>query len=450
MTYTDLDTTEETGVVKLGDIQRIHFIGIGGIGMSALARFFLHEKKVVSGSDRAPSAITDALVTEGVTFFPTQVGSNITNDIELIVYTEAMAKDQEEMAAAAALGAPMMNYFEALGLVANEYYLIAIAGAHGKTTTTAMLTDILEEASYDPTAIIGSLRSKTGSNFRAGKSKYAVVEACEYKRDFLHLKPDVLVITNVEYEHVDYYRDLADVQDAFRTLARSVPHDGFIIADTSDKSIAPVLEGVEAEVVDYRPRLDLTLALHQPGLHNRMNAAAATAAARSIGIDAEICKSALENFAGTWRRFEYKGTFMTDDRGAIPVFDDYAHHPTEIAATIAGVRDQYPNRHLTVVFQSHTYTRTHELFADFVTALAKADAVYFLPIYAAREENISGVTSEQLAAALKKKKVKAEVFETHGGAAERVKETVPQGGIVVVMGAGDVTHVARLLTTATI
>lgn len=432
--------------MKLSDFNRIHFIGIGGIGMSALARFFLHEKKQVSGSDRAPSAITEALEREGVAFFSSQVATNITPDIEVVVYTEAMAQDHEEMVAARALGVPMVNYFEALGMVANEYYLIAVAGAHGKTTTTAMLADILEEASYDPTVIVGSLRAKTGSNFRPGKSKYAVVEACEYRRDFLHLKPNVLVITNVEYEHVDYYRDLADVQDAFRTLARSVPHDGFIIADTSDKNIIPVLEGVEATVVDYRARLDLTLELHQPGMHNRLNAAAATAAARSVGIDAETCKNALENFSGTWRRFEYKGTFMTDDRGAIPVFDDYAHHPTEIAATIAGVRDQYPNRPLTVVFQSHTYSRTNELFTDFVKALAKADTVYLLPIYAAREENTSGVTSEQLAEALKKKKVPVEVFETHGGAAERVKETIPQGGVVVVMGAGDVTHVAHLLT----
>lgn len=437
-------------MTRINDFTRIHFIGIGGIGMSALARFFLHEKKQVSGSDRAPSAITDALGKEGVTFFPSQVAANITPDIEIVVYTEAMAKDQEEMVAAAARGVPMVNYFEALGMVANEYYLIAVAGAHGKTTTTAMLADILEEASYDPTVIVGSLRAKTGSNFRSGKSKYAVVEACEYKRDFLHLKPNVLVITNVEYEHVDYYKNLADVQDAFRTLAMAVPHDGFIIADTSDKNIAPIIEGVEATVFDYRPKIDLALDLHQPGMHNRLNAAAATAAARSIGIDAETCVAALENFRGTWRRFEYKGTFLAAERGAIPVFDDYAHHPTEIKATIAGVREQYPGRHLTVVFQSHTYSRTHELFADFVTALAQAETVYLLPIYAAREENTFGVTSEQISEALKKQKVSTEVFTTHGGAAERVKETIPRGGIVVVMGAGDVTAVADILIKNTV
>lgn len=430
---------------SLSELSRVHFIGVGGIGMSALARFFLHEKKQVSGSDRTLSAITQKLAEEGAIIYEGQVAENITPDIELVVYTEAMSPSHEEMRAAKALGVPMVNYFEALGVVANPYYLIAVAGAHGKTTTTAMLTDVLEEAGLDPTAIIGSLRSKTGSNFRPGKTKYAVVEACEYRRDFLHLKPEVLVITNIEHEHVDYYADLAAVQDAFAVLARSVPETGYIITDTASETIKPVLEGVVAKIVDYRQFLDLSLSLHQPGLHNRLNAAAALATAKILGVDMSEAKTALENFAGTWRRFEYKGTFINDG-GAIPVFDDYGHHPTEVAATIAGTREQYPNRHLTVVFQSHTYSRTHELFADFVTALAKADQVYLLPIYAAREENTFGVTSEQLAEKLVAAGTPTEVFQTHGGVAEAVKERTPQGGVVVVMGAGDVTEVATLLT----
>ncbi len=425
---------------------RIHFIGIGGIGMSALARFFVHEKKAVSGSDRSPSAITEKLQSEGVTFYEGQVASNITSDIELIVYTEAMSHEQEEMVAAKALGVPMVNYFEALGMVANPYYLIAIAGAHGKTTTTAMVTDVLEETGLDPTAIIGSLRSKTGSNFRPGKSKYAVVEACEYRRDFLHLRPEVLVITNIEYEHVDYYKDLADVQDAFRTIALTVPETGFVIADTTSPTVAPILKDIKATIVDYREFFDINLTLHKPGMHNRLNAAAALAVASVLGVEESEAKTALENFAGTWRRFEYKGTFLAGENGAIPVFDDYGHHPTEIMATLEGAREMYSGRHITLVFQSHTYSRTHELFADFVQALAKADSVFMLPIYAAREENTYGVTSEQLAEALHKEGKMAEVFETHGGLAERVKESVPQGGVVVVMGAGDVTKVADLLT----
>lgn len=434
--------------MNLSNFKRIHFIGVGGIGMSALARFFLHEKKMVQGSDRSPSKITETLKTEGANVLPGHNADYITDDLDLVIYTEAVNPTTEgyvELQAARDKNIPTVNYFEALGAVANPYYLIAVAGAHGKTTTTAMLTDVLEEGGLDPTAIIGSLRSKTGSNFRAGSSKYAVVEACEYKRDFLHLKPEVLVITNIEHEHVDYYKDLADVQDAFRTIALSVPETGFIITDTSSPTIKPVLDGVVATVVDYRKYLDLTLSLHQPGMHNRLNAAAARTVAATLGIDDAETKTALENFAGTWRRFEYKGTFINEG-GAIPVFDDYGHHPTEVAATIAGTREQYPNRHLTLVFQSHTYSRTHELFADFVTALSKADRVYLLPIYAAREENTYGVTSEQLAEKLNLAGVPTEVLQTNGGAAEAVRANTPQGGVVLVMGAGDVTEVASLLT----
>ncbi len=429
-------------------ITNIHFIGIGGIGMSALARLFLHDGKIVSGSDRASSAITDALVHEGVHFFPTQVAENLSKGSDpllpdLVVYTEAMAHDHPEMVAARDLGVPMVNYFEALGMVANEYYLIAVAGSHGKSTTTSMVADILEEAGLDPTVIVGTLRSKSKSNYRAGKSKYVVVEACEYKRDFLYLKPDVLVITNIDYEHVDYYKDLSDVQSAFATLAQAVPEDGAIIAATTDTNILPVLQGVSANVVDYTKSLDLTIKLRQPGLHNRMNAAAARAVGEFLQIESGVINEALENFAGTWRRFEYKG-----DVKNTPVYDDYAHHPTEVRASLAGARELYPNRKLIIITQTHTYSRTHELFTDFVEAYTKADQVYLLPIYAAREENVSGVTSEQLAAAIVAKGTPAVVMQTPAGIAQTVRESLDElePAVIVIMGAGDVTNVASELT----
>jgi UDP-N-acetylmuramate--alanine ligase len=435
-------------VINVSAVQRIHFIGIGGIGMSALVRFFLHEGKQVSGSDRVASAITDALVAEGVQFFPTQSAENISKGSdpllpEMVVYTEAMSADHPEMVAARALGVPMVNYFGALGLVANEYYLIAVAGSHGKTTTTAMITDVLEEAGLDPTAIIGSLRSKTGSNFRPGKSKYAVVEACEYKRDFLSLKPDILVITNVEYEHVDYYKDLADVQSAFHEMAMNVPEGGVIITAATDAAIAPLLVGVSATVIDYTKSLDLVIPLRQPGLHTRLDAAAATAVAGFLGIERGVSDTALEHFAGTWRRFEYKGEVK-----GTPIYDDYGHHPTEIRVTMAGARELYPNRKLIVVTQTHTYSRTAELFDDFVTAYVNADQVYLLPIYAAREENVSGVTSEQLAAAINEKGAPALVMQTAAGIAKAVSESLSESepAVVLIMGAGDVTAVATLLT----
>lgn len=431
--------------------RHIHFIGIGGIGMSALARFYVHDGAVVTGSDRASSIVTEGLEALGVKVFYEQSASNVTPDIEMVVYTEAMTQDHPEMVAGRMLEVPMVNYFEALGQVANEYYLIAIAGSHGKTTTTAMITDILEEAGLDPTAVIGSLRSKTKSNFRAGKSKYAVVEACEYKRDFLHLKPDVLVITNLEYEHVDYYKSLADVQDAFRSFALQVKDGGVIVTNTTDPNIALVIndlkyDGHGATVIDYRAELDLTLSLRQPGLHNRQNAAAAKAVALYLGVESSVADTALMNFAGTWRRFEYKGDVIPVMGGRVPVYDDYGHHPTELRATFVATRELYPASRLVVVFQSHTYSRTNELFADFIEALTLANEVYLLPIYPAREENIWGVSSEKIADDLKRQGTSAELFQTPQAIATHLKETVHDGDVIVVIGAGAVTEVANLLT----
>lgn len=420
-------------------------IGIGGIGMSGLARLFLHEKKVVSGSDVRESANTSRLEEEGVRVTYTQDGTIIYDSeekIDLVVYTEAVRANNPELVAAREKGIPTMNYFDALGMAANEYYLIAVSGTHGKTTTTAMLIDILEEASYDPTAIVGSLRSKTGTNFRAGKSKYFVVEACEYRRDFLSLQPDVLIITNIEHEHVDYYKDLASVQEAFREFALKVPENGAIIANVTDPNVTPVLAGLPCAVMDYRQALDLSLQLRLPGLHNRMNAAAASSAARFIGIEQSVINGALENFAGTARRFEYKG-----DCNNAPVYDDYAHHPTEIAASIAGARELYSDKKLTVAFQPHTFSRTTELFDDFVAELSKADRIFLVPVYAARKEEGSEIKdSEDIVAALHSQGKEAELFLTLDAAALAIKESVSKDDVVLVMGAGSITKVAADLT----
>jgi len=386
--------------MNLNNINRIHFIGIGGIGMSALARLFLHEGKTVSGSDAHQTDLTKKLSEEGIEVSYDQSANNIQSKgsdplLGLVVYTEAMAEDNPELVAARAEGIKTVNYFEALGMVANEYYLIAVAGTHGKSTTTSMLTDVLEEAGLDPSAIIGSLRSKTGSNYRAGKSKYMIVEACEYRRDFMHLRPDVLVITNVELEHVDYYKDLADVQSAFRELAEFVPEDGAVVCDTSDLALQPIVTGLSCQLIDYRQFVNPFLKLRLPGVHNRLNAAAATGVADFLKIDQEVVDSALKNYAGIWRRFEYKG-----DVNNAPVYDDYSHHPTEVKAAIAGARELYPEKKITVVFQSHTYSRTRELFSDFVSALSKADRVIMLPIYPARQEDTTGVSAEDLVKSL--------------------------------------------------
>lgn len=432
--------------MKLSDFQKIHFIGIGGIGMSALARLCLHEGKEVSGSDRSPSTLTETLRLEGMVIFDRQGVDNIKADYDLVIYTEAVGEGSEgyvELNRAKSLGIKTVNYFTALGLVANEYFLIAVAGSHGKTTTTAMLIDIFEMAGYDPSAIVGSLRAKTKSNYQAGKSKYFIAEACEYRRDFLSLQPDVLVITNIEHEHVDYYKDLTAVQEAFREFVGQVREDGFVIANLADDKVRPVVVGLrpDLKLIDYGKFFDPLLKLTMPGLHNLQNAAAALAAAATIDIKPETAKPALADFAGTWRRFEYKG----EVNGA-KVYDDYGHHPTEIKATILGARELYPNKKLTVIFQPHTYTRVAELFNDFVASLALADQVFVLPIYAAREENLSGVSHRKIALALQKQGIVATAFDSFTTVVNDVKSIVNDNDVVLVMGAGDITEVANLLT----
>jgi UDP-N-acetylmuramate--alanine ligase len=322
----------------------------------------------------------------------------------------------------------------------NPYYLIAVAGTHGKTTTTAMMTDIFEALEKDPTSIIGSFRSTTKSNYRAGKSKYAIVEACEFKRDFLHLKPDVLVITNIEHEHVDYYQDLEDVQKAFKELVGQVNEGGVVIANTSDANVAPVLTDLKVPVENYLSALDLDLKLKQPGFHNRLNAAAALAVARHEKLDLELAKTALENFNGTWRRFEYKG-----ELNGAPVIDDYAHHPTEIRSTVQAARELFPERRLVIVFQPHTYTRTKSLFDEFAKAVGLADEVIFLPIYAAREKNASGVTSRELSVKALEYSSNSSYVENFESAEKTLRSKITDTDMVVVMGAGDVTNLATSL-----
>lgn len=427
-------------------VTAVHFIGIGGIGMSGLARLFLHEGAQVTGSDVQKTVNTEKLEAEGVAVFYTQGPENLESKersplLDLVVYTEAMAEDHPELLRARELGIKTINYFEALGEVANEYYLIAVSGTHGKTTTTAMLIDIFEEASFDPTAIVGSLRSKTGTNYRAGKSKYYIVEACEYRRDFLTLKPDVLVITNIELEHVDYYKSLEDVQSAFLELAQRVPEDGVVIANITDPNVISVLAEVVCPVINYRSEISLSLRLRQPGLHTRQNAACASAVAKFVGIESSFVQTALENFAGTARRFEYKG-----DCHNAPVYDDYAHHPTELKASIAGARELYPDKKLTVVFQPHTFSRTAELFGDFVNVLETVDRAFLVPVYAARSEEGYTITSEDIVRELKAAGVCTEHFMTHEACALAVEESVGSDDVVLVMGAGDVTKIATILT----
>jgi UDP-N-acetylmuramate--alanine ligase len=410
-----------------------YFIGIGGIGMSALAQLLADRDAAVSGSDREASPTTDLLIQKGISVVIGQVPENVPADADLVIYTEAAWEDNVERIRAKELEIPEMSYFAALGEVSKGMRTIAIAGTHGKTTTTAMTAKILASAGTSPSAVVGSIVRDFNSNYLKGTSDLFVVEACEYKGDFLTLTPEILVVTNIEWDHTDYYPNLAAVQKSFRTLMERAK---VIVTDTKNPTIAPLLEGLSARIVHYPD--DRTYELTLPGEFNQMNARAAVAAARAVlpEIDEEVIRRALKEFQGTWRRFEYKGK----TKNGADVYDDYAHHPTAIRATLAEFKKRKKGK-IYVAFHPHLYSRTRDLLEGFSTAFADADRVLIAPIYAAREEDDGSVSSELLAEKITEQGTKAKA--ANFTEIRRYFETEPaEGDIVVTMGAGDIYKVA--------
>lgn len=420
------------------EAKKAYFIGIGGIGMSALAQLLLDAGWNVSGSDREESPTTELLGRKGVTVLIGQKAENVPEDTTLVIYTEAAWEDNPERMRAQELELPQSSYFEALGDVSSGKRTVAVAGTHGKTTTTAMTARILKDAGASPSAVVGSIVRDFGSNYLGGDSDILVVEACEYKRDFLTLTPEILVVTNIEFDHTDYYKDLADVQSAFRTLMEKAE---VIVTDAGNVNIAPLLVGLSARIIDYRsePAYETKL----PGEFNIDNARAAAAAARAVfpQVSESAITESLAAFSGTWRRFEYKGKTK---KGA-DVYDDYAHHPTAIAKTLAELKKKLPEAtprgKLYVAFHPHLYSRTRDLFEGFAHAFAGADRVLIAPIYAAREIDDGTVSNATLAEAIAKTGIDAKPADFTE--IRRYFETEPtEGDTVMFMGAGDIYKVA--------
>lgn len=423
-----------------GDKRKAHFIGIGGIGISALAQLYMHNGWEVVGTNDEPSPETlDRIRAQGVVIHLEADVKNIAPDTSLVVYSSAWeTREPEFMRQVRELGIPMASYFEALGTVANGKRTVAVAGTHGKTTTTGMLAKILKDEGLKPSAIVGSIVKDFESNYLPGESEWFVVEACEYQRHFLELSPEVLVITNIEFDHSDYYEDLKDVQNAFRTLMKKVPEYGAIITDTSHPHIAPLLEGLSATVVDYASEPAYALLL--PGEFNQANARAASAAAKWIVKDVsdERIAHALAGFHGTWRRFEYKG----QTESGVTVYDDYAHHPSAIKETLRALREKALGR-IIVAFHPHLYSRTRDLFDGFVRAFGDADEVVIAPIYAARETDDGSVSSAMLAEAVRKEGIPAIAFETLEEVEGHLREVMRPGDTIMTMGAGDIFRIAN-------
>lgn len=417
--------------------KHMYFIGIGGIGMSALARMCIAHGVKVSGSDISDSDILLKLRQEGATIFLSQIRENISDNVDCVVYTLAVDNLNGELEEARLRELPMFTYAQMLGEVSKNMNTIAVAGTHGKTTTTAMVADVFLRNNRKPHVIVGSLLTQTGSNYIFGQEETFIVEACEYKRSFLNINPNVLLITNLEEDHLDYYKDLSDIQDAFRTLAHKVPLGGFIICNTDDEKIKPVLEGCAAKIIDYKEFISQIPELYVLGDHNVLNASLVLALSETLNFDNEISKKALAEFRGTWRRLEFKKEF-----GALKIYDDYAHHPTEIEAGILSFKKRFKDVPVTVIFQPHLYSRTKEHFDDFVKVLSHADKIVLLPIYAAREPHDDSVSSLMLMGALHEKGVQVEYCETFECAQDYIMKHKNEAGIVVTTGAGDVYKIA--------
>ncbi len=427
--------------VDLTKIKKVYFVGIGGIGVSAIARMMIHEGKMVGGSDISASLVTEELEKAGARITIGEV-ADFGENIDLIIYTIAITEhDTVLFEKIKNSGIPAISYPEALEIISKDKFTIAISGTHGKTTTTAMIAHAMISAGLDPTVIVGSMMLDVKSNFIAGKSKYFVVEACEYRRSFLHLNPKILVITNIDADHLDYYTGgISEIESAFGELAAKIPKDGFLICNTRDPRLANVIERCEGEVIDYT-RITELVDLSFPGKHNQENAKAALEVLSALGIEEDKARAGLETFSGTWRRFEYQGMLPV---GAL-VYDDYAHHPNEIRALIEGAREEYPGLRLVTIFQPHLYSRTKSLFNDFAKSFTGVNEALFAPIYPAREAFDSSISSAMLADAVEKEGIQAKSFDSFQAIVDYLIQTATSRDIIITVGAGEIYQVADTL-----
>ncbi len=444
----------------------VHFIGIGGISMSGLAAVLLQRGFTVSGSDMRESPLTKWLTGLGASVSYPQSAGNLKDGIDLVVYTAAIHPDNPEFAAAQAKGLPMLSRAELLGQLMNNYSSsVAVAGTHGKTTTTSMLSHIMMKCELDPTISVGGILPSIGGNVRIGASEHFLTEACEYTNSFLSLFPTLGIILNIEKDHLDFFKDLEDIRRSFRRFAEQISGEGALVINAKISGLDAFTDGLACRVVtygvgcgDYQAvniryddngcgSFDLKregallghFTLHVPGEHNVSNACAALAAGFLLGLSADRMAEGLAEFAGTERRFEKKG-----EVGGVTIVDDYAHHPTEIRATLETAR-KIPYRQVWCVFQPHTYTRTQTLMDDFVAALSLADKVVLAEIYAARETDTLGISSDLLRQKLSDLGRDAWYFPTFDEIETFLLENCVPGDLVLTMGAGDIFKVGEKL-----
>ncbi len=446
---------------------RIHFIGIGGISMSGLAEILLDRNFTVSGSDKSRSAQTARLEKKGALIFYGQKADNIPKNCDVVVYTAAIKPDNPELSEAISRGVPLLTRAELLGeLMENYPKSIAVAGTHGKTTTTSMLAHILLAAGADPTVSVGGILPAIGGNIRVGSSPVFLTEACEYTNSFLSLRPLLGIILNIENDHLDFFEDIESIRSSFKRFANLIKEDGALIINSDIDDVPYFTDGLKRRVVTFSldgkadiyasgisydefalPSFSICengseltrVALKAPGEHNVLNALAAAAAARALCIDALHIQKGLMSFNGTERRFQFKGKV----NGAT-IIDDYAHHPTEITSTLNAAR-LFPHKRLICVFQPHTYSRTAAFLDGFAEALSVADEVILAEIYSAREDNTYGVSSADITERIQSLGTPCSYFATFKEIEDALLPRLKEDDILITMGAGDVNLVGEHL-----
>ncbi len=443
--------------------KKVHFIGIGGISMSGLAEILLLRGYKVSGSDMKSSPLTEKLLKDGADIYIGHDKNNLKN-VDIVVYTAAIPDTNPEILAAKALKIAMFTRAQFLGAIMKGHkYNVAVSGTHGKTTTTSMIAHITLSENLDPTILVGGELDVIGGNVRTGKSEYFITEACEYKASFLSFYPYIGVVLNIDADHLDFYKDIDAIQSAFEKFTNLIPKDGYLVANADDKRTANVAQKVSCNVITFgiengdiraknikfndlacasfdaynKDKFLFSINLSVPGKHNLLNALGAIASSLILNISAESIITGLKNFGGTHRRFEYKGT-----KDGIVVIDDYAHHPTEIKATLAAVKN-YPHKRVFCVFQPHTYSRTLSLFDEFTNAFSGIDELIIADIYAAREKDTGVVSSQMLAEAVQSKGVKCKNMHVFSEIVDYLHKNIKDGDLLLTVGAGDVFQIGE-------
>ncbi|WP_085164926.1 UDP-N-acetylmuramate--L-alanine ligase [Gilliamella bombi] len=459
-------------IPEMKRVKHIHFVGIGGAGMGGIAEVLANEGYKISGSDIAENAVTQHLETLGAKIVIGHAAENVINS-SVVVISSAISQDNIEVIAARSARIPVIQRAEMLAELMRFRYGIAIAGTHGKTTTTAMVTSIYAEAKLDPTFVNGGLVKAAGTHAQLGSSRYFIAEADESDASFLHLQPMVSIVTNIEPDHMDTYQGNVDnLKQTFISFLHNLPFYGLAIMcydDPINRELLPIVGrkiitygfSEEADVVikNYRQergvsyytvcrpdRQDLRIELNAPGKHNALNSAAAIIAATEDGIDDESIINALAKFAGTSRRFDLLGIFPHVDGGDIMMVDDYGHHPSEVNATIQAARNGWPERRLVMLFQPHRYTRTRDLFDDFAQVLSQVDALVMLDVYSAGEQPIAGADSRSLCRSIRNRgKVDPIYVSDLDLLPEIMQEVLQSGDLLITQGAGSVGRIARQL-----